>query len=102
MKNDTFPTYVGFLNPSCIVPAYAGDKEFVFFWHYYAPGTAAGESCILLYFVQHEQSYQSSAECTTFIVGWYMTQKSSARTLDSSRASWTVKNVDEIMVQVSH
>lgn len=35
----------------------AGDKEFVFFWHYYAPGTAAGERCILLYVVQREQSY---------------------------------------------
>jgi len=30
MKNDSFPTYVGFFNTSYIVPAYAGDKEFVF------------------------------------------------------------------------
>lgn len=57
MQNDTFPTYVGFSNTYNIVPVYAGDKEFVFFWHYYTPGTAAGESCILLYFVQPEQSY---------------------------------------------
>lgn len=49
MKNNIFPTYVGFLNTFCIVPAYAVD-EFVFFWYYYAAGTTAREihvCCIL-------------------------------------------------------
>lgn len=46
VRNDAFPAYVGFLSVFYIVPAYTGDKGFVFFWCCFMPGTATGESSV--------------------------------------------------------
>lgn len=91
MRNDTFPTYVGFLSVFCIVPAHAGDKEFIFFWCCLTPGTATGERHILSCLVQ------LLVKCWRQSFYFWLIKRSSMKSLGFTWALWASKNLYEII-----